>query len=304
MAYFTDARPSLSMRYSVAPCPGPGPFFGTLLLIFSPMQLNNLLRLRDYAKAPFLLAAMAIALFLLRPTLSRSGLIGWAAAAGLVLGVGYGFRQDTFIAMPALTIVLLLFAGQARELGWRARLAGVAACWTLFCAASFPALREMGESCKYHYLVQGLCGIYDGRLGAGEAPYAVVHRYFDVESTDVFQAYTKQREGKFRALELFTKDYEDVASQFDFAPGWDFEVPRTGSGTTRVFFPVYASYRPATQSTCETSSYFRGLAMSPVDRARLIGVAEVREAERFPLWLTATLAPGWETQPLYQQRTR
>ncbi len=531
----------------------PTAFLGSLLLVFSPMQLNNLLRLRDYAKAPFLLAAIAIAIFLLQRTVSRRALFGWAAAAGVVLGVGYGFRQDTFIAMPAISVVLLFFLGGIQH-PWRIRLASVAVAWAAFYAASFPAQREMDASEKYHHLVQGLCGIYDGRLGAGGVPYTVVHRYFDIETIGIFQTYTKHREGAFRTIELSTQDYEDVgrdysrelfgafpadfllrswmavrrtidemgadpgaaaprgvanpwmdklatgraylhaalvryshygvplalllvaafhlrrafglffllcffggyaaiqfagrhnfhlqfvsliamlfllergwtllrtakrptwnptppwripelqrctffavafllllfvplslarvyqqhhmqmllqnyssaplqalechdvpeadtrvsvtlsrsdgsalfnappretgfdaaylmaefdttrgpingwveyaASQFDFAPDWDFVLTITQSGTTRIFFPVYAFHRPATPTLRETSSYFRGLVLPASNRAKLVRVAEVQNAQQYPLWLTATLAPEWETQALFQRRTR
>ncbi len=534
--------------------------FGVLVLIFSPMQLNNLLRFRDYAKAPFLIVAIFVAGYLMLRPLSRRGLYFWAGLAGLAMGLGYGFRQDTLIALPALSAVLLFFVHSPGVHPWPRRLACAGLCWGAFYLGSFPAQREMDASEKYHHLVQGLCPIYDGRLGAGDVPYTVVHRYFDLETTGIFQAYTKPREGAFRALELSTRDYEDVgrdyarelfytfpadfvlrawmavrrtidemgadpdapapravespwllslaaararlhallvryahygvpllllclaardlrpafgwlfllcyfggyaaiqfagrhnfhlqfvslfamlcllerslritqalvrrgegrtvlleslahlsrthamraamfaavflaglfgplwlarvwqqhqvrglfdayvvaeraplrlqrdsgsegwqtvslwradaspvfasppretgfdaaflmaefdtasgpvtarieytASQFDFAPGWVLELPKTSSGSTRVWFPVYAFYSPGRHGQRETTSFFRGLEIREEEAARLLGVEEMLHPEQYPLWLSARLAPDWRGQPLYQRRTR
>src|SRR5262249_44181377 len=62
---------------------------GTALMIASPLQLRYLPQLRDYAKAPFMLALiLTLALLVVRP-LTRTRLLVLAAAYGAVTGVGF-----------------------------------------------------------------------------------------------------------------------------------------------------------------------------------------------------------------------
>jgi hypothetical protein len=72
----------------------------TLVLIVSPVQLHYLVRLRDYSKTPFILGVMLLmALLLLRPV-RRSVLLGAAALAGVLIGIGVGFRADVLVTIP------------------------------------------------------------------------------------------------------------------------------------------------------------------------------------------------------------
>src|SRR5437867_2985555 len=71
----------------------------TAPLAVSAHQLSVLPHLRDYVKAPFLLALFAImGLIAVRSASDRSRLM-LAALFGLVLGVGLGFRNDVLIVV-------------------------------------------------------------------------------------------------------------------------------------------------------------------------------------------------------------
>jgi hypothetical protein len=60
-------------------------------------------------------------------------------------------------------------------------------------------------------------------------------------------------------------------------------LPRNaGTGTTRVCFPAYEGFSGAT-GNCVRS------------------VSRVADVRQFPLVMTAVLAPGWESRPLYQR---
>jgi hypothetical protein len=67
-----------------------------------------------------------------------------------------------------------------------------------------------------------------------------------------------------------------------------FRVPRDErSGLTHIFMPIYDG--------------FRRIEFEDSPRGCIEGVYRVRESERFPLLLEATLRPGWRRAPLYQR---
>jgi len=93
----------------------------TLLLVFSPIQLDNLVRLRDYSKAPFILAAILLLGYMLRHRLTPRRLAAIALLFGVVTGIGSGFRMDVVMCLPAFVVVLLFFTRVRAERPWRAR---------------------------------------------------------------------------------------------------------------------------------------------------------------------------------------
>ncbi len=85
---------------------------GTALVLGSPMHLGNLPHLRDYAKAPFLLAPILIMGWLAAGWTTRRRTPWLALLAGVVLGVGLGFRNDLLIAIfPVLVVLVALVPG-------------------------------------------------------------------------------------------------------------------------------------------------------------------------------------------------
>src|SRR5262249_1473663 len=82
---------------------------GSAMMITSPLQLRYLPQLRDYAKAPFMLTLMLLlGLLVLRPFTVRRTLL-MAAAYGVVMGVGLGFRNDLLINLLPFFLTLMFF---------------------------------------------------------------------------------------------------------------------------------------------------------------------------------------------------
>ena len=81
-----------------------GPPLAALLavvpLTVSAHHLGFLPQLRDYAKAPFILLLILIMARLAVTPLKRRRALLLAAAFGLVLGIGFGFRNDLLINIP------------------------------------------------------------------------------------------------------------------------------------------------------------------------------------------------------------
>ena len=128
-----------------------------LILTLSPANLTQLLSVRDYSKAPFVLAALLIlAVLVLRPRTRR---VTWALAAlyGAVVGLGYGFRGDLAIMVPFGAFVVGAFLPGA----WRSHAvrnaAAVAALVAAFLTVAYPVIRGLDKGgCQFHVALLGL----------------------------------------------------------------------------------------------------------------------------------------------------
>ena len=129
----------------------------TWALSLSPLHVLNLPGIRDYSKAPFLLMLV----FLLGVAVTRGpswrSVLSIAVASGVVLGIGYGFRYDLLIAIPAFLLAMTCLDG-----GWRARLkygsAGTAVFLVTFYASAWPVIEAVRHlwDCRWHTMVIGL----------------------------------------------------------------------------------------------------------------------------------------------------
>lgn len=128
-----------------------------MVLTLSPANLTHLLSLRDYSKAPFVLAAvLVLSALILRPR-SRRTTLALAAAYGLVVGIGYGFRPDLAVMVPFGAVVVLAFLpGAFRPNAGRNALAATLLLATFF-ASAWPVISALNlGGCQYHFSLLGL----------------------------------------------------------------------------------------------------------------------------------------------------
>ncbi len=186
----------------------------TLALIFSPIQLNNLVRLRDYAKAPFLLGIVLVMAWLVRRGGTRGRVLSGGAAAGLLVGVGAGFRMDTLICVPAFAVLLALFVEGAPFRRPFSRAAAAVLCAGLAALLVLPFLLGLEAGGSYHHFVLGINDLYDAKLGVGGAPYQVGHRYLDREAMATLQAFSEQVHGETRQYAFETAAYQEIGRAY------------------------------------------------------------------------------------------
>lgn len=128
-----------------------------VLLTISPANLTHLLSLRDYSKAPFVLGAVLILAALIIRPMRRAGILLLAAAYGVVVGIGYGFRGDLAVMVPfGAAIVFLFLPGAFRSNALRnATASGVLL--LAFGITAWPVIRglQLG-GCQYHFALLGL----------------------------------------------------------------------------------------------------------------------------------------------------
>ena len=145
----------------------------TAAFAVSTSHLSNLPHLRDYAKAPFVLASIVLMAALVHGQPSRRRLVIVSGVAGVVLGIGYGFRTDMLACIPPLLLSLWLFApgGVFTHVSWKAQ--ATAMMLAAFVVAGWTPIRQVtGQGgCQWHVTLLGLSPYFDDGLRVEPASY-------------------------------------------------------------------------------------------------------------------------------------
>ena len=186
-------------------------------LITSTLHLNNLPHLRDYAKAPFVLALVLMTLRLvLRPAAMKRTVV-LAAAAGVLTGVGIGFRNDLLVVIPAFAGVLaLLLPGRIRD-----QLVMRAAAVAVYVVAVYVSMWPMssiyttgGGSSTQHLVLLGLTPSFSRNLGVDNSGlYELGFEYRDELALAIIDNYSDRHLGQHRFLAMYGADYDRAASR-------------------------------------------------------------------------------------------
>jgi hypothetical protein len=151
---------------------------GTLLGLFSPVYIQMLPAMRDFCKAPFILATMLFCGLLLTGRIRGKMLLPAAGLMGLVLGIGVGFRQDSIICLPMAVAFLTVFNRGSR---WRWRMAGVAMLLLGFLPAASPIFRMNAETGGNNafYVTQGFTADCYNDLDLDRPAYTPLYTHSD-----------------------------------------------------------------------------------------------------------------------------
>ena len=147
----------------------------------SPLQLGYAPHLRDYAKAPFILAAAAIAVALVIKPMSMRQALLLGAAAGAVIGLGIGFRMDVLIMAPITLACVAVFRGAAplRSMREKAIICAVFVATLGVTAWPIVSKQSSGGSNSIHVVLLGYSDWFDPMLGIEAAPYSFSPFYSD-----------------------------------------------------------------------------------------------------------------------------
>ncbi len=137
------------------------------LMCLSPVQLANLPNLRDYAKAPFTLALIAILIAMVVRPLQRRYVLGLAACYGIILGIGYGFRTDLLVDIPPFLIAVALFLPGGVMANLPLKAAAMMLCVATFIISAWPIIHAVtsGGGCQWHFFLLGLSDPFNAALG-------------------------------------------------------------------------------------------------------------------------------------------
>ncbi len=147
---------------------------GGLLSASSPVYLSMCSSLRDFGKAPWILAVILVLGVLVRFRHKGKWTLAYSALLGTLMGIGFGFRQDLLICLfPSLAVVLVCTRiDGSRPFFWR--VGAATAMVLLFAALAQPVLKGMhadGGSVSSHTLTQGVAKRNEQTMGFGDASY-------------------------------------------------------------------------------------------------------------------------------------
>ena len=210
-------------------------------LMVSTLHLTNLPHLRDYAKAPFVLMLVLIALlFAIRPLSTRAA-IALAAAYGAILGVGYGFRSDLLANVPPFMLALAFMPDDWRKKRWRApaALATTAAVFFLVAAPINQQVARTG-SCLGHVTLLGFSAPFTDALHVKPAAYDLGIVFNDEVLDAVVTGYANRRAPGTGALEYCAPEYDQVTAAYlsDIARVFPADLLVRAYGSTRQILDI------------------------------------------------------------------
>ncbi len=251
------------------------------LMTVSTLQLNNLPHLRDFAKAPFVLALVLIALRLVGGPFAKRRTILLAATAGVVTGIGMGFRNDVMVAMPAFVVLFVAFLPIGWREAWTTRLGAVAAYIAAVVMAMLPMLAVYntgGGSSSQHLVLLGLTPAFSHDLGVDNSRlYEWGFEYRDELALAMIDNYSDRRLGRHEFLRMYGGDYDRAASQYLRDIAIDFPAD--------LLARVYASAVRITELPYSVTT--SALMPPPYVEGRMRAVFEARA------WLARTLGGVW-----------
>ncbi len=148
---------------------------GAFFLSVSPIALPLVVSLRDYSKAPFFIWTIVFLIAAIRAR-RLPAILGWAAASGLTVGLGCGFRADLVIMLP-FSLVTLLIAFEARL--FLSRLLAAILMTVVVVATSYPVLSHGKGGTYGSIIIQGMSDPFRDHLKLAPAPYSFGARYSD-----------------------------------------------------------------------------------------------------------------------------
>jgi hypothetical protein len=185
----------------------------SLALVVSVIHLGHLPYLRDYAKAPFMLALLLVMARLPMGPATAARAIGYGMAFGLLLGIGFGFRNDLLINIPPFLLVVWLCMPGKIFANLRLKAAATGAAAVAFAAVAWPILRAYNAGSNTgHVAVLGLMTPYERTLGIRGSLYDWGYAYVDQFAGSIINSYSYRVDGRY--VDYLSKAYDREAIAF------------------------------------------------------------------------------------------
>ncbi len=164
--------------------------------LLSPGVIAQLPSLRDFSKAPFILACLLALGLLVKTPVRRRVFFALSASLGLVLGIGIGFRHDVVICLPAALLVIAFCARPQPGRALIERGMAIALMLVVYQASSWPIRQAYGNSgAPLHDIHMGLSTECEDRLGLGRASYERMPLTLDPLVHAAANSYARRVEG-------------------------------------------------------------------------------------------------------------
>jgi hypothetical protein len=225
---------------------------GVVPLAISAHHLEYLPQLRDYAKAPFIVLLILVMAQLAMPPLRPRRSLLLAAAFGLILGIGFGFRNDLLINLPPFLVTVVLLTPGPSLGNRRLKMACLALTSVTFVVSAWPILAAYRSGSNTgHVAVLGLMSTFDAPLAMTRPAYDLGPRYLDGYAATVITEYSRLRTGRF--VDYLSPEYDAAAFRLLTDVGRHWPADLFARGLSSVFqlldFPfTIGQYTPSVPS--------------------------------------------------------
>ena len=180
---------------------------GTLIVTLSPIQLRYLPQLREYAKAPFILALMLILGLLVMRSFSRRRMFALAIGYGAVMGIGLGFRNDLLIQVLPFIATVALFLPVPLRSHLKAKCTALVLTAVTFVVCAWPIISAYRSGSNTgHVALLGLMTYFDAPLGVTASVYDWGASYDDGFVMKVVGSYAERVHR--RPVAVLSSEYE------------------------------------------------------------------------------------------------
>lgn len=190
---------------------------GAGLFMFSFWHFEHLQHLRDYSKAPFMLAALLVSAWLVGAQELKAR--RWLSVLlGVVVGVGLGVRFDILLFVPF--VVLTIFFFSSTTWSWtgiveKLRLTALFLFTMMLVGEPIFSLLDDGQSNTFHVILLGLSP-YVGQSLELQGGQELLTFYNDLYLLHSVSAWSSPVFGSEELFELATPEYEAAAAQYWF----------------------------------------------------------------------------------------
>lgn len=212
-----------------------------LAFVYAQPVLWTLPILRDFVKAPFILALILLLGITVRYRLTTLLYFLVVAASGLVLGVGLGFRRDMIVFVPVVLFFLLVCRLDARKGGvWRRPAAAVFLLF-LFVFSAWPVHKALYRDgyVAAHDTIMGLASFSDHDLGV-IAPASYEKHYLLNDLYCTLKAHDAARRGVTFSPEVYKKRCNEPEFDLEMKQAYVTKILETfpGDMLTRAYAAV------------------------------------------------------------------
>lgn len=235
---------------------------GMVPVFLSTPNLDLVPHLRDYAKGPFLLAAIGIMGALVVRRRSARAVVALCALAGAIVGFGLGFRTDLMIAAPPFVLVAAFLVPDAPR---RVRAAAVAAFVTSFVLLALPLITQYSRGNNIGPVaLLGLTAPFDAALRVQPSIYEYGGQYNDSLAFSIVNSYVVRIEGRHDGVDLATPEQASASMAYLFALARIFPADIV----TRVLTACRTTVRYFLDSSLAAPSWLRSPTLRAVYRVR------------------------------------
>ena len=184
-----------------------------LPIIFSDLHLRNAIHPVEYVKAPFILGCLFFVGAIIRRQHGLRRLAWLSLAAGLVAGLGVGFKPDVLICVPIAVVAIAVFA-PAPFVSWRKGLA-IALFVVAAVGSGWPVLKAQFFGGWGSLLPVQVLGGMDRSFTDYYAPpslYEYGIRFDDEYMTDFVNSYNQRVHGSTAEVGFYSKEMQKAAT--------------------------------------------------------------------------------------------